>query len=212
MSTPARPTVNTLVEVSLAGGTSFDLRVEDVTDGRICLAAPVPPDLSVQPDAGDPLTVRWTAGARGRYSLPATVVTATRTGVPVWVVQPAGEPAVEQHRRFVRGGGGEAVRMRRDGAPLAASVDGHVVDLGEASVRARFPRLDVGPGDLVIIQMALGATVLPAHGAVRHVDQLPAGHGVEAVVVYELGESLAQLIRRYVMGQQLRARGTVHGY
>lgn len=206
MSEPARPPVNALVEVSLPDGTTFDSRVEDSVGQRLNLAAPLPPRLAHPLGVGDELTLRWPAGPRGRYVLPATLVATNRTGVPVWVVQPAGATEIEQHRQFVRGGGGEAIRLRRAGAPLGQSVDGHVVDIGEGSVRGRFPRVNLSPGDPVVVQIALGDLVLPASGEVRQVTVEPDAPGVEVVVVYDVGESLAQVIRRYVMRQQLLAR------
>lgn len=200
MTAPARPAVNTLVMITTADGQTYDSRVEELTDDGLGLAAPRA-DL-----ATGALTVSWSAGARGRYALPVSVVTTSGADVGVWVVRPTGNPQLEQHREYVRGGGGELLRMRPADAPTRRSVRGHVMDVGERSVRGRFAATDVevAEGDQVWLQMTLGDAVVVAIGEVRQVSG--DADWVDFVAIYDIEENQARLIRRYVMRQQALAR------
>ncbi|HEU4349173.1 MAG TPA: hypothetical protein VFR35_15465, partial [Actinoplanes sp.] len=93
------------------------------------------------PAAGAAVTVRWPAGARGRYALNATVVTVEENRVGLAA---SAAPVIEQHRNFVRGGGGEHVLLCRPGHPDAL---GWIRDISEQGVRAHFADVDLRPGD-----------------------------------------------------------------
>ena len=68
------PEVNTLIELALQGGEAYPSRVEDRQGDRLTVVTP--PDLLVAdvPEVGRRVTLRWPAGPRGLYSVPAEVV------------------------------------------------------------------------------------------------------------------------------------------
>lgn len=210
MNMPDWPARNTLVEVSVPTGQRYPSRVADAGERRMSLAAPVPADAGA-PHVGEPLTIRWAAGPRGRYALPVTLAATTRTPAPVWVVQVAGPTQIEQDRHFVRGGGGEAVRLRRVGDTGGQEAHGHIVDVGEGSVRGRFTDLAVQPGEQVQVQMSLGDAVVPATGRVLQVTTTTDRPLVEVVAVYEVPEDQAREIRQYVLRQQVLTRTRTAG-
>ncbi|HEX8631554.1 MAG TPA: hypothetical protein VF755_25630 [Catenuloplanes sp.] len=211
MSTPAWPTVDTPVEVGVPTGDRHPSRVQEAGEQWLSLTAPVGPEGVEPPGLGGELTVRWAAGPRGRYALPVTLVATSATAEPVWVVQAAGAARIEQDRHFVRGGGGEEVQLRRVGAPADHTSRGHLVDVGEGSVRARFTGLNIRTGEQVWVQLSLGDAIIPAVGEVFQVITEVNTTVVEVVTVYELPENQARAIRRYVLRQQLLTRSRTAG-
>ena len=105
------------------------------------------------PAEGAPVTVRWPAGARGRYALDATVAAVDENRVQLRVAAP---PVIEQQRNFVRGGGGEHVLLRRPGHE---DVSGWIRDISEQGVRAHFADVELRPGDKIGLRVQLGADV-----------------------------------------------------
>jgi hypothetical protein len=158
------------------------------------------------PAEGETVTLRWPAGARGRYVLDATVVAVDENRFDVL---PARRASIEQQRSFVRGGGGEHVLLRRPGQPDAL---GWIRDISEQGVRAHFADVDVSPGDDVRLHVQLESEVIEVAAVAAKVGSLRQTvpqHGpmsVELVAVLSCDETQAQLIRRYVLRQQLLTR------
>ena len=198
------PGLHSTVTLSTSGGLTVRARVELSQDGVLTLrvsAAVPPPPLG----HGDPVTLRWSAGARGRYTVPATVQGAAGARLTVTV---PGEAVLEQVRRFVRGGGGEKVWVRP--ADSAEAVAGHVQDLGEQGLRARFDGKQAQNGQRVVLLVELDDDTieLPATVLDSRVDEQ-----VEVIFAFEPDEPEAQAIRRHVLRRQMLARArTAGGY
>jgi hypothetical protein len=203
------PAVNELIEVSILGGESHRSRVEDVDGDTVTVAAPLNLKVEDLPGIGDLVTIRWSAGARGRYAAPARIVEFVRGGVPRWITRPTGTVVVEQSRQFVRGGGGEPVVLLRQGQDDTSPVQGHVADLSEGGLRARFTDLEGAVGDTVVVTLTLDGETIDATGQIHRTTRDHGEPGVQVVVVLDLPERQAQLVRRYVMKHQLAARRVV---
>jgi hypothetical protein len=114
----------------------------------------------------------------------------------------------EQHRNYVRGGGGEPVLLRRAGQEDAY---GFIRDIGEQGVRAHFAGLDVQDGEELKLLVELGNDIVELKAVAVKVatlrQQVPPGPtSVELVAVFLPDETQARVIRRYVMHQQLLSR------
>ncbi|GAA0796013.1 PilZ domain-containing protein [Spirilliplanes yamanashiensis] len=197
------PALHSTVTLSTADGTTVRARVELVQDAVLTLrvsAAHTEP--VVEPGAA--VTLRWSAGPRGRWTADARVGEAA--GHRLTVTRSA-EPVLEQVRRFVRGGGGEKVWVRPADSPEA--VPGHVQDLGEQGLRARFDGRQAQPGQQVVLLVELdddsvevAATVLDSR-----VDEQ-----VEVVFGFQPDEPAAQAIRRHVLRRQMQERARTAGH
>ncbi|BFU46927.1 hypothetical protein [Krasilnikovia sp. MM14-A1004] len=202
-TTTVLPETGTRVELSASAAADpvGCVRVVRTEGDLLTLALPQ----ALAPRIGAFVTVRWAAGARGRFVLPAVVVAAEENRVDL---QPAGEPTIEQLRRYVRGGGGEQVLMRRPGQ---MDTLGWIRDISEHSVRAHFSGVQLAPGDEADLLIDLDgeiievrATAVKAAGLPQRVP--PGPMSVEVVAVFSAAEPQAKLIRRYVMRQQLLSR------
>ena len=83
---------------------------------------------------------------------------------------------------------------------------GEVVDVSEAGVRCRVPRCDYRPGDAAHVSITLRDRVVDATGNVLMLRAPAAVDGIDVVVTYDLGETVAQAVRRYVFERQLAER------
>ncbi|MEV8505304.1 hypothetical protein AB0368_10810 [Actinoplanes sp. NPDC051475] len=202
MTTPAHlPDAGSYVEMTATDEQAARVRVIHAEDEALTLSAP----LAAVPHVGDEITLRWSAAPRGRYSLPCAVVGIQENQVEV---RAAGEASVEQHRHFVRGGGGEQVIMRRTGWKDA---HGWIRDISEGSVRAHFEGTNVTAGEELQLWIQLGTEIVDIPAVACRVamlpQQVPPGPmSVEIVAIFDTEESLARIIRRYVMRQQLLSR------
>lgn len=190
------PGPDLIVTLVTADGTAVRARVERSDAGALDLrpSAVTPPPVAV----GDAVALRWPAGQRGRYTVGGTVREVTDARLTVAV---GGEPSIEQVRRFVRGGGGEKVWVRRSDVPEA--VGGYVLDLSEQGLRATFDGRQAQPGQSVVLLVELdddsievAATVLDSR----------ADQEVEVVFGLRPEEPQAQAIRRHVLRRQALAR------
>ncbi|HYN92670.1 MAG TPA: PilZ domain-containing protein [Pilimelia sp.] len=206
------PVLHARIELAVLGGNTYASRVEDIDGRRLTVAAPLNLLVSEVPADGTELTLFW-SGSRGRHWVPGRLVRIDRAHVTTWLVELTGEVTVQQRRGYVRGGGGEPVRVRRELTPDDRPVEGHVVDVSERSVRARLPRLTVKAGDPVTVRLVLDEDVVEVTGSVlRVVEHAQPGGGVDVVAVYDPPESQASLIRRYVLRSQMLARARIdHG-
>jgi hypothetical protein len=195
------PEPRSTVTLTTADGMAVRARVERSHDGVITVrtSAAAPPPAT----DGDAVTVRWPAGPRGRYIVAGTIRDAAGTRLAVVV---AGEPAIEQVRRFVRGGGGEQLWVRA--ADRAEAVGGYVQDLGEQGVRARFDGWQAQPGQNVVLLIELDDDSIEVAATVQdsRVDD-----EVEVVFTLRPDEPQAQAIRRHVLRRQMLARARAAG-
>ncbi|MEV6598048.1 hypothetical protein AB0M36_14375 [Actinoplanes sp. NPDC051346] len=202
MTTPAHlPEAGSYVEMTDCDEQAARVRVVHAESAGLTLSAP----LDAVPPVGATVTLRWSAAPRGRFALPCAVVEADENRLEL---RTAGEALVEQQREFVRGGGGEQVIMRRPGWRDA---HGWIRDISEHSVRAHFEGTNVVEGEELQLWMQLGSEIIDIPCVASRVamlpQQVPPGPmSVEIVAIFDVDESLARVIRRYVMRQQLLSR------
>ena len=201
------PSADTLVEMTISGDTLCGVRVVRAGDGSLTLSLAV----AEMPRRGAPVTLRWSAGPRGRYALSCEVTAVDEDRVDLC---PIGEPDIEQHRNFVRGGGGEPLLLLRPGQ---VDAPGWIHDISEHGVRAHFADVELVPGEAVRLRIQLDADVVETAATTVKVaslrQQLPlrGPMSVEVVAVLEADETHARTIRRYVLRQQMLARARTAG-
>jgi hypothetical protein len=196
------PEAGSLVEVTTADEPVGGVRVVQTDDAVVILSLA----LAVVPPEGATVTLRWPAGLRGRYVQTGTVVDADENRV---AVELTGEPGIEQQRNFVRGGGGEQVLLRRPGQSDAT---GWIRDISEQGTRAHFADVELHEGDDIVLRFLLDPDPVQVAAVASKVESLQQSiprrgpMSVEVVAVFVADESQAQVIRRYVLRQQMLTR------
>jgi hypothetical protein len=197
------PPDGSYIEMTSYGETLPDVRVVHASGTLITLSlalAHVPPTQSE-------VELRWAAPPRGRYTQDGYVIAVDGNRIEVRFT---GTPTVLQSRSFVRGGGGEAIAMVREGQDDA---HGLVHDMSERSVRAHFTDIALEPDEEILLRIALGgeevefaATALKVSSMHQQVPE-PGPLSVEMVAVFDdQNETQAKVIRRYIMRHQTLAR------
>jgi hypothetical protein len=199
------PPDGSYIEMTSYGETLPEVRVVQSEGTVITLSLA----LTDVPPAGSTVTVRWAAAPRGRYASSADVVAVDGNRVEVRV---EGEPAIEQARNFVRGGGGEPVVLVPSSQEAAT---GFLHDISERSIRAHFTDVEILPGQEIRLQIQLGEETVEFRATVMKVSSMrqqiprPGPLSVELVAIFESkDEQQAKIIRRYVLRHQLMARST----
>jgi hypothetical protein len=152
--------------------------------------------------AGSPLLLCWST-ASGRHELDAVLVEVRRDRVPLWRLAAHGETRTTQLRRYARAADslqGELTRGR-DTWPAVVS------DLSEGGARALVPDASgLAVGDTVLLYLTLDGQRLQLPG--RLLPFVPAQVGrTELRLEFEGIGRAADLLRRRVFEQQVRARG-----
>jgi hypothetical protein len=200
------PKINALVDLA-HDGIEYLSRVEDFEGPTVWVAAPL--GGSVQPpELGSTISLRWSAGVRGRYVADASLRSTARPdsrALRLWNLGMIGPPIVDQRRHFVRAGGGEVLVLERR---WARALSGLVTDIGEGGLRGRFPYAKLHVGEPIGVRVMLGGESLTIDGWVLRTEDDTATRALEVTVTYELPERDADTVRRYVMQQQILARRT----
>jgi hypothetical protein len=202
MTSHVLPDAGTLVEMTASGDPIRGVRVVHAEGAVVTLSLA----LAAVPPIGAGVTLRWPAGARGRYAQEALVVAMDENRVDV---QAEGAARIEQQRNFVRGGGGEQVLMLRPGEPDAL---GWIRDISEQAVRAHFADALLHEGDEFRLRILLDPDLIELDATAAKVailQQTVPQRGpmsVEVVALLAADEAQAQKIRRYVLRQQLLTR------
>lgn len=204
MSAPALPGLNDLVDVSLTDGACHASRVEDVDGATFTVAAPADLADPDRPGIGAHLELAWLRGG-GRLAVCVQLVAVTGDLPRRWVLRALDEPRRRSRRVFVRGGGGERIRLNRRSGPPAPA-EGEVADLGEGSVRCRLRTGEYEPGDRLDIGIHLDDGVVEVVGRVRSVEFDPASGYYHLIATYDPDEILGRRIRRYVLHRQMEQR------
>lgn len=211
MTYAAVPAISTLVEMTTSGEPLGGVRIDGVRDTRLDLSLPAA--TAERPAVGDAVTLRWAAGPRGRYAVTGTVIEPPADNRLTVAV--SGPPVIEQHRHFVRGGGGEQVWLHRYGTTDSAEYAGWIRDISEQGIRAHFADVAVTDGDPLRLRVDLGPDAVDVTGTVLAVRDLPDAGAArpmrEIVAVIAADEVQAQVIRRYVLQQQLLTRSRTAG-
>jgi hypothetical protein len=202
------PETGSLVEITADGDDPLrGVRVVQTDDEIVILSLAV----AATPPEGAAVTLRWPAGLRGRYVQAGLVVGVEENRV---AVELAGEPGIEQQRNFVRGGGGEQVLLRRPGQ---SDVIGWIRDISEQGTRAHFADVELHEGDDIVLRFLLDPDLVEVDAVASKVESLRQSiprrgpMSVEVVALFVADETQAQVIRRYVLRQQLltRARSAI---
>jgi len=211
MSEHELPTPGTVVELTADDGAIGGVRVVPADDDAPAGALTLSMAPARVPAAGAAVTLRWPAGMRGRHAVQATVEEVAEGRVRV---RTAGPVQIEQHRNFVRGGGGEQVMLHRPGC---ADTFGWVRDISEQGVRAHFADVVLEVGDEIRLRVQLDEHVIEVAAAIARVGSLrqsvprPGPLSVEVVAAISPDEHQAQVIRRYIFRQQLLSRSRTTG-
>jgi hypothetical protein len=196
------PEAGTLVEMTASGDPVRGVRVVHAEDDVVTLSLA----LAAVPPVGAGVTLRWPAGARGRYAQEALIVGVDENRVDIRADGPA---RIEQQRNFVRGGGGEQVLLLRAGE---ADKLGWVRDISEQSVRAHFADVALHEGAEFRLRILLDPDVVELDATAAKVASLRQAvpqrgpMSLEVVALLKADETQAQTIRRYVLRQQLLTR------
>jgi hypothetical protein len=217
--TSALPAVNALVRVVIGDeDQERPSRVEADDDGMITVAAPWHA-ATVAPEAGDPLALRW-ATVRGICEIAASLVSVEwENKVPLWHVQTEGEVRILQRRRFVRTDASAPVTV----APVPENPDTQRIEpvmaaltnLSEGGARCRVDKItELEKAGLVAdgaieLRLSLGAAIVHVVGVViRITHDVPwtPKDSAEIVAAFEAPDQASDLIRQYVLHQQVLAR------
>ncbi|HEY0357858.1 MAG TPA: PilZ domain-containing protein [Mycobacteriales bacterium] len=212
------PPVNSLVRVVLADDEERPSRVESDDDGLLTVAAPWHA-ATIAPEAGEPLAIRW-ATVRGVCEVAASLVAVEwEQKVPLWRVQVTGEIRIVQRRRFVRADASAPVTV----APVPTDPDAERIEpvmatltnLSEGGARCRVDNITalekaglVQDGGIEL-RLSLGAAIVHVVGeVVRITPDVPWSPKdcAEIVAAFEAPDQAADLIRRFVLHQQVLAR------
>ncbi len=207
------PGINSLVDVRIPDGREFASRVEDINGDALTLAAPFGAGVE-PPELGTTMEMCWTS-QRGRHIVATRLAEIKRGMLSSWVVQLDGEIHLLQRRKFVRGGGGEPIQVHLTAEQEAGVLAGRVVDISEGGLRCWLDSgklsCDFAGGETVTAVVGLEGDQIAIHGEVLRVSAEPAQPGkakqpLEIVIVFELPEDTAGIVRRYVLHSQLLAR------
>jgi hypothetical protein len=204
MTSTTPPDVNTLVEI-VHDGREFPSRVEDGSGTVLTLAAPLGGTLE-PPEPGSVFRLRWSAGPRGRYLAQFRLIDIVRGTVSVWNAEMVGEAVVEQRRRFVRSGGSEPVQVRGEEAAAGETVNGRIINISEGGIRCILHESALTERQAVSVTMRLDDRILAVEGQILRTTRGETPKETIVVIVLDLTESDAGIVRRYVMQQQILAR------
>ncbi|GAA1034919.1 hypothetical protein GCM10009557_41040 [Virgisporangium ochraceum] len=198
------PAINTRVDVLLPNGVTYPSRIEDVADGVLQIAAPMGPRGTLSAREGDALELAWLQHNE-RVAAPARLTEKASDRPRYWGVQLIGGVQRNTRRGFVRGGGGEKIRVQRTDEP-AAPVNGYVMDIGEVSLRARFLECDYRRSHQVEMAITLSDGVVRMAGQVLDVRYVFETEHFDVIVTYEPTEVDRRAIRSYVYRRMVEQR------
>ncbi|MEV6302958.1 PilZ domain-containing protein [Actinoplanes sp. NPDC051861] len=198
------PAVGTSMYLVLGEGVNFRSRLESIDGATFTVGAPLETNGPAELQPGQHFDVFW-APPRTRIVLPSRLVAMSAGGPFRWTLAPTGNPVQSNRREYVRGGGGAAVRLTAGGP----AIEGALLDISEGGLRCW---VDVptalAPGDPMDATVSLGAAGdVAVSGTVLTVREAPHGDpGQHIVLTFDVGESLAQMIRLYVMNWEINER------
>jgi c-di-GMP-binding flagellar brake protein YcgR len=201
------PSINGLVELIVDEERVYRSRVEDVAEDRLTVAAPMGIGDLERPELGASLDLCW-VDERYFNVVQVRLLGLIRNRTVGWEVQVAGEVRHENRRNFVRTKCDGPVTIERAGdVDPTSRAQGRILDVSEGGVRVWVPTSDYRSGDVVKVGMTLDGAAVEAEGDVRRTIEDSRGiKGVDIVVSYELNESDAQVIRRFIIARQIADR------
>jgi hypothetical protein len=202
------PSINSTVELIIDGALAHQCQIKDIApDGLLTMVAPIGVGDLEPPKLGTALGLSW---AEGRFHnlVQVRLTELTCDGLAHWRVRIDGEVLQENRRNYVRGACDDPVALERATALDPTSrAEGRALDVSEGGVRLWTPTCAYEAGESVRVRMDLNGEVVEAVGEVLRTHEGSRGSlGIDVVVTYELGESVAQVVRRYVIARQLAER------
>ena len=197
------PAINTRVDV-LVNGVTYPSRIEDVNDDILLVVAPMGRRGTLPANEGDALELAWLRND-ARVAAPARLIERTDERPRYWGVKLVGDVQRHTRRGFVRGGGGERVRVQRTDEP-GPTVDGYVMDIGEVSVRIRLLKCDYRRSHQVTMTITLDNTTVTMPGQVLDVRYVFETEHFDVIVTYEPTEADRRTIRSYIYRRMVEQR------
>ena len=204
-ATTGLPTVGTPMFLVLGEELNFRSRLESAGDDTFTVAAPLETTGAAAPAPGHRIDVFW-APPHTRILLPSRLVAVSDEAPFRWTLAPAEPPRLSNRREFVRGGGGAAVRLTTGDDQ---ELDGALLDISEGGLRCWIDEpAKLAPGDQLRAVVGLGtAAEAELTGTILTVRDAPHGDpGRHVVLTFDTGESIAQLIRLYVLNWEINER------
>ncbi|MBL7254168.1 flagellar brake protein [Paractinoplanes lichenicola] len=198
------PDVGTALFLVLGEGVNFRSRLESVDGETFTVAAPLETAGPAGFTPGQEFEIFW-ATPRTRIVLPTRLVALSDESPFRWRLTPTAAPRQSNRREYVRGGGGAAVRL----ATEEHSMEGALLDISEGGLRCWIDEpADLAPGDELRATVSLGPeNEVEVTGTILTVREAPHGDpGQHVVLTFTSGESLAQMIRLYVMTWEINER------
>ncbi|MDY7089011.1 MAG: PilZ domain-containing protein [Actinomycetota bacterium] len=200
------PAVGTPMFLVLGEGVNFRSRLESVDGETFTVAAPLETAGPAGFRPGQQFDVFW-ATPRTRIVLPSRLVELSDESPFRWRLTPVEAPRQSNRREYVRGGGGVPVRLTAVGAET--HLVGALLDISEGGLRCWIDEpAALAPGDELNAAVSLGAAgEVEVTGTILTVREAPHGDpGRHVVLTFDTGESLAQMIRLYVMTWEINER------
>ncbi|GIF20585.1 hypothetical protein BJ973_001509 [Actinoplanes tereljensis] len=198
------PAIGAPMFLVLGEGVNFRSRLESVDGDTFTVAAPLETADPATLVAGHQFDVFW-APPRTRIVLPTRLISVSDEAPFRWTLAPVEAPRQSNRREYVRGGGGAAVRISAG----EHEVDGALLDISEGGLRCWIDMpVALSPGDHLRAAVWLGeAGEVELSGTILTVREAPHGDpGRHVVLTFNTEESLAQVIRLYVMTWEINER------
>jgi len=198
------PALGASMFLVLGEGVNFRSRLESVDGDTFTVAAPLETAGPAPLTPGQEFDVFW-ALPRTRIVLPTRLVAVSDEAPFRWTLAPTEAPRPSNRREFVRGGGGAAVRVLNDDQEF----EGALLDISEGGLRFWIDEpAGLTPGDHLRAAVVLGTPgEVELSGTVLTVRDAPYGEpGQDVVITFNTEESLAQMIRLYVMTWEINER------
>ena len=199
------PEVNDRVVLVRADGERCSTRVEDDAQGLLAVGDPIGDAWARRPDLGGEYELQWPS-PRGVWTVPVVLRSTESGSVPLWWLEPAEEPHLQQRRDHVRAeAAGARVEITCPRSERQAQ-SGAVADLSEGGTRAVLPTwVPAEAGEEVACRIEAGSTVLDLSGVVLRAAH-PHGSTELVITFDELSEAVASRVRQLVFAWQRLAR------
>jgi len=198
------PRIGTPMFLVLGEGVNFRSRLESVGGDAFEVTAPLETTGPVI-ELGHQFDVFW-APPRTRIVLPCRL-TGISDGAPFrWSLVARANARQSNRREFVRGGGGAAVRLDADS--FDRPLEGALLDISEGGLRCWVDEpTPLAEGDPTRATVWLGGSAVELTGTIHTVRDAPHGEpGQHLILTFDAKESVAQMIRRYVLAWEVSER------
>lgn len=200
------PRIGTPVYVEDVTGVNYRTRLEEVDGDTLRVAAPLETTGIRAPAPGHKFDVYW-AQTRARVILPCRLLGVADVSPFRWILAADGTPRTSNRREYVRGGVGTGAAVRLAVARTANSVEGRLLDISEGGLRcwvSEAPK--VGASKHLVVSVRLGKDEMDLPAAVVAVRDALDEPGKHVILSLQIGERMAQLIRKHVFAWEIAER------